>query len=228
MQRVAGAASAIMVLVLSGFLSVPYLGIGLAMAQTTAYVSDQLEVTMRSGEGNQFRIVRMLQSGTEVEVLERSDGWTQVRAGGDTGWLLSRYLQPEPAARARLDEALDTAERLRTDNRQLSDQLDEAREALETLSARNDMLEEENLRMQQRLEEAGEGLQLADQNQDLLKQVVDLEREVQDLARENRRIGERDRQEWFLAGAGVIAMGMLIGILVTRIRWRRRDSWSNL
>ena len=228
MQRVAGAASAIMVLVLSGFLSVPYLGIGSAMAQTTAYVSDELEITLRSGEGNQFRIVRMLPSGAEVEVLARGDGWTQVRAGGDTGWVLSRHLQPEPAARTRLDEALDSAERLRTDNRQLSRQLDEAREALETLSARNDMLEEENLRMQQRLEEAGEGLRLADQNQDLRKQVVDLEREVQDLARENRRIGERDRQEWFLAGAGVIVLGLLIGILVTRIRWRRRDSWSSL
>ena len=228
MQRVAGAASAMVVLVLSGFLSVPYFGVGSAAAQTTAYVSDELEITMRSGEGSEFRILQLLNTGDEVVVLQRGEDWSQVRASGDTGWVLSRYLQPEPPDRARADEALESAERLRADNEQLSRQLDEARETLETLSDRNDIIEAENLRLQQRLEEAGDGLELTDQNRELRKQVVDLEREVRDLARENQRIAERDRQEWFLAGAGVIAMGMLIGILVTRIRWRRRDSWSNL
>jgi len=40
-----------------------------AMAETR-YVSDRLEIQMRTGKGTQFRILRMLPSGTAVEILE--------------------------------------------------------------------------------------------------------------------------------------------------------------
>ncbi len=208
------------------------LGLGVsvdqARAQTTAYVTDNLEITLRSGEGNDFRIIRLLTSGTELQILQRGEVWTRVRVGGDEGWVRSIYLQNEPGANARLEQVSAELQRLRQENRDLSDELARAEERLTALATSNNQLTEDNQRMTQRLQEAGEGLALSDENKALRKDVIDLEREVQDLRREAERMAERERQDWFLAGAGVVVFGMLIGILVTRIRWRRRNTWGDL
>ena len=67
---------------------------GNAVAETR-YISDTLEITMRSGKGTNFGITRMLRSGTAVQVLAVDDksGYTQVRTkSGKEGWVLSRFL----------------------------------------------------------------------------------------------------------------------------------------
>ncbi|AGM41733.1 SH3 type 3 domain-containing protein [Spiribacter salinus M19-40] len=225
MQRLAGAVGAVLLAGVIGSVGVQ----NLASAQTTAYVTDELEITLRSGQGNDYRIVRLLRSGSELEVLERSETWTRVRAFGDEGWVRNVYLQSEPGAAEQLAAATEEAAALRQENRELSEALDDAKTRLEELRATRAELDEVNTRMRQRLQEAGEGLELADENQALRKEVVDLERQVQDLGRENERITDRGRRDWFIAGAGVIVAGMLLGIGLTRIRWRRRGgSWGDL
>lgn len=199
-----------------------------AQAQTTAYVTDALEITMRSGQGNDFRIIRLLTSGTQVEVLERGDDWTRVQIGNSQGWVRSLYLQAQPGAVERLEQATERLQSLREDNRRLSESLAQAESARDELIANQTELEADNQRMQQRLQAADEGLALADENQTLRKQVIDLERQVQDLTRETEQNSRQGRQSWFIAGAGVVVFGMLFGILMTRIRWRRRSSWSDL
>ena len=74
----------------------------------TRYVSDQLEIPMRTGKSTQHRILRMLPSGTPLEVLEldKENGWTRVRTpDGKEGWVLTRLLMDIPAARDRLARA---------------------------------------------------------------------------------------------------------------------------
>ena len=66
------------------------------------YVSDRLEVTLRTGTSTQHSIIRMVPSGARVEVLETdgASGYSRVRAAdGTEGWVLTRYLMEEPAAR---------------------------------------------------------------------------------------------------------------------------------
>lgn len=203
-------------------------GLGTAHAQTAAYVSDNLEITLRSGQGNDYRILRMLPSGTEVQVLERGTEWTRVQAGNQQGWVRSVFLQEQPGAAERLARATDRLALLSERNQSLSDTVAELESTVAVLSEHARELEQDNHRMQLRLQEAAEGLALADENQALRKDLIDLERETQDLRQEVIRMADRSRQDWFLAGAGVIAAGMLIGILMTRIRWHRRTSWSEL
>ena len=215
-------------LALGGLMAIAMAGSGVALAQTTAYVTDALEITLRSGQGNDYRILRLLESGTELEVLQRGDTWTRVRAGNDEGWVRSVYLQTEPGAAARLEQVVDARDALRDENRELTDQVANLESRVETLGNENEQLREDNQRMTERLQEADEGLALADENQALRKQVLDLERQVNDLSREANRAADQESRDWFIAGAGVIVFGMLLGILVTRIRWRRRSNWSEL
>ena len=201
---------------------------GTAQAQTAAYVTDQLEITLRSGQGNDYRILRMLPAGAELQVLERGSEWTRVQAGDQQGWVRSAYLQEQPAALTRLERASERLAVVSERNQSLNATVEELQATVEALTEHARELEQANHRMQLRLQEATEGLQLADENQALRKDLIDLEREAQDLRQAASRMADRSRQDWFIAGAGVIAAGMLIGILMTRIRWRRRTSWSDL
>jgi SH3 domain protein len=79
-------------------------------AAQTRYVTDQLEITLRAGAGNGYRIVAMLPSGERLQVLEQNEEWTRVRTGeGRQGWVLSRYLSQTPAARATRDQLSELA-----------------------------------------------------------------------------------------------------------------------
>lgn len=69
------------------------------------WVTDQFEITLRTGPSTSNAIQLMVSSGTELEVLERDadSGYTKVRtSGGTEGWVLTRYLMPEPSAREQL------------------------------------------------------------------------------------------------------------------------------
>lgn len=95
---------------------------GNAVAETR-YVSDTLEITMRSGKGTNFGITRMLRSGTPLEVLEvdKKSGYTRVRTKtGKEGWVLSRFLMNGRAARERLATAEKDLAELELENRKLT------------------------------------------------------------------------------------------------------------
>src|SRR3569832_2533421 len=88
----------------------------------TRYVSDELEVTLRTGQSTQHQIERMVKSGTAVEVLATAanTGYTKVRTpSGAEGWVLSRYLMTSPRARPPLDELQRRRATLEIENLQL-------------------------------------------------------------------------------------------------------------
>ena len=79
-----------------------------ALAQTeTRYVTDRTQVELRRGPSTEYRIVRYLEAGDRVQVLEQNEGFSRVKVGeGDTeGWIPSASLIAEPIARDRLAAA---------------------------------------------------------------------------------------------------------------------------
>ncbi len=85
-----------------------------AAALAASYVTDKLEVTLRTGPGLDYRIVTMLKAGQRLEVLGDGDGWTNVRTAGKEGWLVSRFISegvpllPQlAAAKAELGKAVE-------------------------------------------------------------------------------------------------------------------------
>ncbi len=65
---------------------------GMATAQT-ALVTDTANVNMRSGKAENYRIIRVLPPGVEVQVIEVDQDYAKVKAaGGETGWVLRKFL----------------------------------------------------------------------------------------------------------------------------------------
>ena len=92
---------------------------GPAAAKTVRYVSDSLEVPLRAGASLRHKIVRMLSSGTQVEVLETDTdkGFALVRTADGTvqGWVPNQYLMEAPSARATLATMQAELERVRSE-----------------------------------------------------------------------------------------------------------------
>jgi len=181
----------------------------------------ELEVTLRSGQGTSFSIVRMVRSGSPVEVLETgaASGYSRVRvAGGTEGWILTRYLTDSPIGA----EALVAA-------RQRVDQL--SRENRELIEERNRLMSEgDNLAGElQRLKDlSANAISLEQTNQRLTAAATRHETTIEGLSAENARLTSTARRDWFLAGAGVLVAGLLFGLILPRIRWHRRRKWNDL
>ena len=65
------------------------LGSTAALATDNAgYVTDIMKITMRTGQGLDYKILDWVKSGEEVEILQQGDQWTMVRrADGKEGWV---------------------------------------------------------------------------------------------------------------------------------------------
>lgn len=201
----------------------------------TRYVSDQLEIPMRSGTSNKHRIVRMLPSGTQVSVVEtnKEAGYSRVRTtGGAQGWVLSRYLMKIPAARDRLATAEKKLADLEIRSRQRATELTEIQGTKGGLEKQLVALKNENRKLGQQLSEiqrtASSALAIDSENKELKSQLMAMQREQQTLQQENESLKDRTARDWFMVGAAVILLGIIVGLILPKIRFKKRSSWDTL
>lgn len=199
---------------------------------TTRYVTDQLSINLRRGAGNQYRITKLLEAGTRVEVLEKTgDGWTLVRtADGEEGYVVSRFLADTPAARDRLAAARRRLDRLEKTNAELREELGQALEGSEELGRLKKELIAENESLRDELQEikaaSANAVRLNKENKEFRERLLALQSELEQLRHENKTL--KSRREGMKIGALLIAAGIVIGLILPLFRNRRRGSWDSL
>jgi len=201
----------------------------------SAWVTDEFEITMRNGKSNRQSIVRMLPSGTKVTVIERDNeaGYSLVRSrSGAEGWVLNRYLLSRPPARVTLPDLQAQLARIEEKRKEQSGEL-------RKLGAENAALK----RQLGQSENSGEGLerelgrikslssrtvQIDAENRQLKESLGQTEQALEEARDENRRLASRSNREWFIIGALVVMFGIVVGLILPRIRWRKKSSWGEL
>ena len=200
----------------------------------TKYVSDTLEVTMRSGPSTGHKITKMLKSGTPLTVLEtdRDAGYARVRTGSREGWVLLRYLMNQPAAKDQLAEALETIKVMKAGASTAQTDLIALREAHQKLQRDARRLTNENQSLSKELSSikktAANALNLDSENKKLSKEFLSLERNHQLLQQQTEALKDRREKDWFIAGAGVLIVGMILGFVIPKMRFRKKNSWGSL
>ncbi len=199
------------------------------------YISDVLYVPLRSGMGNQFRIVhRGLASGSQLELVRESESddgeeWSLVRTtDGEEGWIRSQFLVSEPTAELKLDSAQQRAENAARESQELRNQLSEAEQRAEQLQTELTDVRDRYETLQQEHEQlrtlSSDAVGLHEQHQELSENYQMLQTRYDVIQADNERL-KRDRryQDW-LFGGGILIAGVLLSLILQAIGKRRRQS----
>ena len=192
---------------------------GLAQART-GYVTDSIDIPLRSGESERSKIVKMLPNGMALNLLgdNTENGYTYVQAAnGAEGYILTRYISHEPISRSQLEAVTKKLDALQEENKSLK----AAQANGQELGVERDRLSAELAELQQT---AANAIQLKQQRDQLQERVITVERELQQLKRENQALADSTNQDWFLYGGGLSLFGVLLGFILPKISWRRRSS----
>lgn len=201
----------------------------------THYVTDSVQIPLRSQPGYKYKILRLLKSGTPVSILEvNDDGWTKLsynHKGEDiTGWMPSSVLLNQPIARVRLAQQVEKTSHIEK-------KLNQALQEKSTLNSRfNDVnnelkkTKESNFKLQKQLTEiqsiSGKSIELHEQNQQFMQDISKLKSDNAILKEQISQAGDVVQRQWFLTGGGVLLLGLLIGRFF-RVP-NRRDKWGSL
>jgi len=200
----------------------------------SAWVSDQFEVMLRTGPSTNNAIQLMVKSGSELEILEEDaeSGYTRVMTGGGTeGWVLSRYLMREPGAREQLIALTQQLTSANAEGTSMGSQLGAIRGEYDAAQRRISELERENSDLQGEIAEirrtAANTLAIDSQNKDLQQQLTDAEIQVNILEQENDELSGQSTRNWVITGALIMFAGVLVGLILPRMKWQRRSRYDS-
>jgi SH3 domain protein len=75
---------------------------------------------------------------------------------------------------------------------------------------------------------AANPLSLSKKNKQLKKELEKAEANVAMLDKDNQALRSNVMQEWFIIGGAVSIGSLILGLIITRINWRRkRDNWGD-
>ena len=198
------------------------------------WVTDEFEIMMRTGKSSKQRIVRQLSSGTQVELLEVDDesGFSRVvLPSGQEGWVISRYLKPRPTAQIVLPQVQAQLESSNARQTELRKQVKDLQNEKQGLQREVSELQSSNRSLQDQLDRitklSSNTIQVDDQNRALKEQLANSQRQIDALENDNDRLGSRANREWFLGGAAVLIAGLLFGLILPRLNFRKKSSWSD-
>lgn len=197
-----------------------------AVNAATRYVTPSTEVVVRTGQGIEYKIVGMVKDGAAVDLLQESDAYAKVRlSDGREGWMLKRFLSADPPLSAVVASLRTENEKMKQREMEQTQQVDEILATLKkTESELASILTERNqikTDFQNLQEDTADVMQI---KEDLLKATKENELLVQEMAglkEENNKLNKDKSINWFLAGGGVLLVGMFIGRLSSASRKRK-------
>ena len=191
----------------------------------TGYATDALPVPIRRGTSTEHKILRMVPSGTPLQILETDDaeGYSKVKTPeGIVGWILTRYLMDQPPPRQLAAQLQSQVDNLEEKNKVLKEKAD----ALDTTSASLTRCSEELSEIQHT---AAQTLSIERENRSLQQEAAQAREQADYFQQENTSLRDESKRNWFLTGAGVGLGGVILGLIMpSLLRRRQRRHWEQL
>lgn len=93
----------------------------------TVYIAERIRIGLRAEVLESSAVVKTVETGTPLEVIERMEKQARVRdAQGTEGWIETRYLTPDPPARLQLTKLQEDLAKSRTQVTEAQAQLKKA------------------------------------------------------------------------------------------------------
>jgi len=208
---------------------------GVCSAKDIQYVSDQLTIPMRTGTTTNHKILKFLNSGMAVEVLETSADQNHARVvlvedETKTGWVETRLLMGQASAREQLVNMNKQNQALKDKHSELNRELSGMKKENAGLLKVQAQLESDIQVLEDELSKlkvsAANPIRVAQENEELKQQLNMVQAQSQQLQRDNAVLSDQSIKQWFMIGAAVSIGSLILGLLITRISWRKKSSWA--
>ncbi|MDQ7074756.1 MAG: TIGR04211 family SH3 domain-containing protein [Gammaproteobacteria bacterium] len=199
----------------------------------TRYVTDQCEITLRSGQSTGHKIISMLPSGTRLNVMKKGErGYSKVKTtAGKEGWVLERMTIKRPVAEQRLAKIKSRMASMKEENRLFNQQSESLLKEQQELQQELSLCKETNLELNKALTDirrtAANTLAIYSENDQLKGRIAQLETELSRVKKENETFKDESQRNWFMVGAGVLFGGILLGLILPRLRFKKKNSWDS-
>jgi SH3 domain protein len=194
----------------------------------TMYTSDITEISVRQGQDTSFPVIRTLKSNEQVTVLESSNGWSKVQLpDGKEGWIISSYLTEKQPAEPASQDAGKKIDQMTLQLKAAVSENDGLKKEIQALKSQLDI----NMKNLADIRTSANGKPL--ESEEFLALKAKADQLAADVKEKTNRINELQQQlagsgknssEYkcylylFLAGAGVLLLGMIIGSSTKRRR----------
>jgi len=171
------------------------LGAAASARAETAWVRGEVRLNVRTGPGTQYRIISVVTTGNEVQVLDHGEDWTKIQVTEEDGevkqgWIPEGYLRPDPPPTVRLVRAESRVGTLEQELASISEETEKLRADNQTLTAQD-----------------GEQ-----------------QSQIQQLTMENMELRAGARYPEWITGASIFAAGMVLGAWLHRNSARRQPT----
>ena len=188
----------------------------LAHADEKRYVSDELNTWVRSGPGDNYRLVGTVNAGEEVTLLQTNNDtqYAQVKdSSGRTAWIPLKELSANPSLKTRVPD-------LENQVKTLTDKLNNIDSTWNQRTAD----------MQKKVAGSDSAINaLKDENQKLKNELIVAQKKVNAA---NLQLDDKQRtiiMQWFMYGGGVLGAGLILGLVLPHLvpSRKRKDRWMN-
>jgi SH3 domain protein len=208
-------------------------GIAQQSRAAKAYVTDSIEITLRTGPSTENKVIATLSSGRPLDVLDTQGDWSQVKVldDGKEGWVISRYLVTrvpwEVQARRLQEEGVSLTAKLNRVEKDLASESQQHQGLAVELKRKTQELEALT-KTYQELKKGSEGyLRLKTLYDASEKELKVAKSELSKATAENQNLKSSQEYRYFLSGALVLLCGLLIGGIAGRLQKKRRSLYSS-
>ncbi len=186
----------------------------------TMFITDRIEVGVRSGIGIEQKFVASVKTGDRVEVLEGDQNWTKVKLpNGAVGWVSTRFLVDQVRTATAVDpKMLEELKGVRDQNLAFSKQLETSKQEREKILKENEEGKKalQDLQQEKQSRVTPELNQLKARNDQLEKQINELKQQATSSQQREKNQRLNEQIWWFLSGSGVLFIGLILGWLASR------------
>ena len=191
------------------------------------FVKEMMKITMRTGPGNDRKILALVSTGQPVEVVETGEEWSLVRLGDEKeGWVLSRFLTQEEPSSISLAKLTRRHATLQEKHSALTQENTQLKETVQRLTREVQTGAKSIKGLQKDYDKLKTGsadyLKLKAQHEKTTTQLTEQTKRAKRFEEDLSELVRNKNIKWFLSGAGVLILGFIIGF--SSRRQRRRSS----
>jgi SH3 domain protein len=200
----------------------------------TIYVTDNIEVNLRSGDTNKSKIIATLASGAALTYISQNKGSHYIKVqmpNGRYAFILKNNTVSKLSDKTTLTGAASERDKFKLENEELDNELLMLKGNLMAAETRRDTLMIERDKLAQKLEDLNytttHAIKIKEQRDSLQEQVVQAQKEFEKVKLENQTLKANTKLDWFLYGGTAVFFSIILGFLLPKLSWRKSShSWD--